>query len=241
MVMLRKSARALPEWSRKILAFRRALKLTQGELGPCPKTSAILRATVFVLFLLAVFFTPAFCGLAAAQVEQGRGPDSGLTVHVLDVRGGPLPIEALVTLTSFSGSGSQVQATNRGSDADFTHISPGVYTVQVTAAGYQTARQDVSISKGGTAEAFISISPAGQSTDAKPYPGVPLLTGKARKELDAAMQLLEAHQVTQAALHVANALKSAPAHPDVLYVAGLCAVGQKDWAAAQNYESAVGI
>jgi hypothetical protein len=31
--MLRKSASALPEWSRKILAFRHILKLTQGELG----------------------------------------------------------------------------------------------------------------------------------------------------------------------------------------------------------------
>ena len=31
--MVRKSTNGLPEWSRKILAFRQALKLTQGELG----------------------------------------------------------------------------------------------------------------------------------------------------------------------------------------------------------------
>jgi transcriptional regulator with XRE-family HTH domain len=31
----------LPEWSRKILAFRHALKLTQGELGKRLKTSAM--------------------------------------------------------------------------------------------------------------------------------------------------------------------------------------------------------
>jgi len=39
--MLRKSASAVPEWSRKILAFRQALKLTQGELGKRLKTSAM--------------------------------------------------------------------------------------------------------------------------------------------------------------------------------------------------------
>src|SRR6201993_3588949 len=39
--MLRKSANPLPEWSRKILAFRQTLKLTQGELGKRLKTSAM--------------------------------------------------------------------------------------------------------------------------------------------------------------------------------------------------------
>jgi phage repressor protein C with HTH and peptisase S24 domain len=39
--MLRKSTRAVPEWSRQILAFRRSLKLTQGELGKRLKTSAM--------------------------------------------------------------------------------------------------------------------------------------------------------------------------------------------------------
>jgi transcriptional regulator with XRE-family HTH domain len=39
--MLRKSTNALPEWSRKILAFRQTLKLTQGELGKRLKTSAM--------------------------------------------------------------------------------------------------------------------------------------------------------------------------------------------------------
>ena len=39
--MVRKSNQTLPEWSRKILAFRQALKLTQGELGKRLKTSAM--------------------------------------------------------------------------------------------------------------------------------------------------------------------------------------------------------
>ena len=39
--MLRKSNRAVPDWSRKILAFRQALKLTQGELGKRLRTSAM--------------------------------------------------------------------------------------------------------------------------------------------------------------------------------------------------------
>jgi transcriptional regulator with XRE-family HTH domain len=39
--MFRKSAKTLPEWSRKILAFREALNLTQGDLGKRLKTSAM--------------------------------------------------------------------------------------------------------------------------------------------------------------------------------------------------------
>ena len=39
--MLRKSNRAVPDWSRKILGFRQALKLTQGELGKRLRTSAM--------------------------------------------------------------------------------------------------------------------------------------------------------------------------------------------------------
>ena len=39
--MLRKSDRAVPDWSYKILGFRKALKLTQGELGRRLKTSAM--------------------------------------------------------------------------------------------------------------------------------------------------------------------------------------------------------
>lgn len=39
--MVRKSSSAVPEWSRKIAAFRQALKLTQGELGKRLRTSTM--------------------------------------------------------------------------------------------------------------------------------------------------------------------------------------------------------
>ena len=40
--MLRKSIHLVPEWSRKILSFRQALKLSQGELGKRLGTSAMV-------------------------------------------------------------------------------------------------------------------------------------------------------------------------------------------------------
>ena len=39
--MVRRSIRAVPEWSRRILTFRQTLKLTQGELGKRLNTSAM--------------------------------------------------------------------------------------------------------------------------------------------------------------------------------------------------------
>jgi Flp pilus assembly protein TadD len=202
----------------------------------------LVRATVFSLAVLAVFLSPPLCGRAAAPVEQMRALDSGLTVHVQEASGEPILVEAVVTLTSSEGSGIQTEVTHQGGVADFTRISPGDYTIQVTAPGYRTARDDVNVSKGGTTETFISLNPAGQSAGAKPYPGVPLLAGKARKELEAAIESLQANHAAEASAHIANALRRAPAHPDVQYVAGLCALAQRNSAAAQKYyETAIGI
>ncbi len=137
----------------------------------------------------------------------------------------------------------QTSTTAAGGIANFTGMPPGSYTIKVSAAGYQPAQDTVDIELGrGLVESFITMTRANDSTGAKTAPGVPLLTGDARKELDAAMKSLQSNDVADASAHIAIALKSAPAHPDVQYIAGLCALAQRDTASAQKYyETAIGI
>lgn len=182
-----------------------------------------------------------FVAFSSRDPCQAQIPDAGLRIHVRDVAGGPLPVEALVTISSVSGAGSLTQPASHGGDAVFDHIIGGEYSIHVDAAGYQTGQADIAVAHGEIAETFISLRPVAAAPWAS-APGVPLLTGKARKELDAAIQSLKANQLTEAATHVASALKKAPAHPDVQYVAGLCAEAQKNLAAAQQYfQAAIGI
>jgi tetratricopeptide (TPR) repeat protein len=201
------------------------------------------RGIIFLLLLCSGLFYFANPRSTRAQSSQGMTHEvSGLTVHVQEAGGGPLLEQAVVTLTSSSVSWIQTEVTHQEGLAEFARVPEGDYTISVSAAGYQTARDDVNVFGHGRTETFISLNAAGSSTGAKTYPGVPLLAGKARKELDAALKALQANQVTEAKAHITNALKSAPGHPDVQYVAGLCALVQKNSAAAQKYyETAIGL
>jgi cytochrome c-type biogenesis protein CcmH/NrfG len=198
------------------------------------------RATVVSLSSIVFLFSSLFCNPASAQSGANK---NGLSVHVQEASGGPLSESAIVAISSAGAGYMQTSTTAAGGIANFTGMPPGSYTIKVSAAGYQPAQDTVDIELGrGLVESFITMTRANDSTGAKTAPGVPLLTGDARKELDAAMKSLQSNDVADASAHIAIALKSAPAHPDVQYIAGLCALAQRDTASAQKYyETAIGI
>lgn len=177
---------------------------------------------------------------------QGRGsfnPETSvLVVHVQDSFGGPITTEAVVKLTSSTVTWMLTATTRNDGIASFQNIPAGDYDVEIAAPGYAISHETVTVSGRGESQAFISVRHSGESAGQKPYPGMPLLTGKAKKDLDAAVKALQDNQVADAAAHIASALKEAPAHPDVQYVAALVALAQKNPAAAQKYyESAISI
>jgi tetratricopeptide (TPR) repeat protein len=177
---------------------------------------------------------------APAQMPTNTSSDSGVVVHVQEATGGPIESEAVVKLNGTSWI--QTTATQQQGIATFNRIPAGDYQIEVSAPGYETAQDHVNVFGHGTTEAFIALRHTGESVGQKAYPGMPLLIGKAKKELDAAVKALQDNHLSDAASHINAALKSAPAHPDVQYVAGLIAVAQKDNVAAQKYYlAAIGI
>lgn len=202
------------------------------------------RASKFALVLssgVALLFAPL---LAEAQSRHsgGLGPDTSiLVVHVQDSYGGLIATEAIVKLTS-STVAWDLTATSHDGIATFRNIPTGDYEVEIAAPGYSVTRDEVSVTGIGETQAFVTISGTGEDTAKKPHPGVPILTGKARKDLDAAVKALQENQLADASEHINSALKEAPAHPDIQYVAALIALAQKNPAAAQKYyEAAINI
>ncbi|HET9402325.1 MAG TPA: tetratricopeptide repeat protein, partial [Candidatus Acidoferrales bacterium] len=95
----------------------------------------------------------------------------------------------------------------------------------------------------GTNDQFIELHRHSDAADAKrSRPPVPLLTGKTREEIDAAVEALRADDAAKAAPHIDFALKHAPADPNVQYYAGVYSQRIKDLPAAkQHFETAIAI
>lgn len=205
---------------------------------------SIVRARKVALASCCALALFTFCATkTGAQVfNSPPGDVSTLVVHVQEETGGPLTIQAVVKLTSAAVSWIQSSVTHQEGIATFSRIPPGDYDLEVAAPGYDLARDQVSIIGRGQTDTFIGVHRQGETVGQKAYPGMPLLTGKAKKELDDSVKALQAGQISDAAAHVNAALRAAPAHPDVQYMAALVAIAQKDRVAAQKYfETAIGI
>ena len=119
----------------------------------------------------------------------------------------------------------------------------GEYIVEVSAPGYETHREKLTVlGMFTTANAFISLHPFDGSEDnmAIEQPGAARATGSARTELDFAIDDIMGGKIPHAAPHIKNALKRAPDNPDVHFVAGYYAEHTKNLAGArEEYEKAV--
>src|SRR5205807_2347976 len=65
-------------------------------------------------------------------------------------------------------------------------------------------------------------------------PGRPLLAPKAREALDKGLQALSANKLAEDEKFVDEAVKLAPAHPDVLFVQGVLYLNLRKWTRAQS-------
>jgi thioredoxin-like negative regulator of GroEL len=188
-------------------------------------------------------------GAAPPVVAQNNGSAIGdysaVIVHVQEMSGGPLTLPALVILTSLDIPGGYQSSTGAGSIAQFNGVPGGDYTIKVSAAGYKSASEDVTVfGSNGIVNSFIVLKPdngPGSEASVGP-PGIPLLVGKSRKELDLALAALRTNNPTGASSHIAYVLKHAPGNPDVQYIAALYCFAVKDGAGARAHlDEAIGI
>jgi tetratricopeptide (TPR) repeat protein len=152
-----------------------------------------------------------------------------------------LEVSAEVRLFSVYTPGGLFQSVGVGGSTTFNSME-GSYKVEVRAAGYQTANEDVSVFGGGATHCYITMRREGDSSPQKASskPRMPEVPGKSRKELDLAFAALRDNKNDEANKHVDYALKHTKDNPEVQYVAALCALATNDLPRARQYlESAV--
>ena len=110
----------------------------------------------------------------------------------------------------------------------------GDYTVTVEAAGYKNGQKDVSLSIAVKEDVQIVLQRDLASNETAGVPGKPLLAPKAKEALDKGSQAMREDKLDEAQKYLNEAMKLAPANPDVLYIQGVLYLRKSDWVHAQT-------
>jgi Flp pilus assembly protein TadD len=182
---------------------------------------------------------------SAAQAQGSPRNTLGPTVqiHVDDVNGRPFYGQAEVSLAANGGNGEFKSETHGAGTATFRNVTPADYSLEVTAEGYETARDRVLVNGGNSyINLHVTLRESNDPTGAKHAPQAPVLAGRSKKELDQAVAALRKGKIEDAMHHLEYPLEHANGDPTVQYVAGVCAEGTKDYTAArQHFETAVSV
>ncbi|HKT46143.1 MAG TPA: tetratricopeptide repeat protein [Candidatus Acidoferrales bacterium] len=166
-----------------------------------------------------------------------------VVVSVRGVNGTPLDVPAFVKLFSNSMTFNMTSPTRDGASASFPNVPPGDYNVEVTAPGYKTAAERVSVfGGGGSTPVFVYISTDAEAAAGSKAPSGTVMSPKLLMEIDKGLQAMRRQLFEEALEHFTKAEKLAPANPDVLYFSGAAqgALRHPDLARSQ-YEKALAI
>ncbi|HEU5411929.1 MAG TPA: tetratricopeptide repeat protein [Candidatus Acidoferrales bacterium] len=120
----------------------------------------------------------------------------------------------------------------------FSGLATGMsYEVEVTADGYQVARQTVLIPDidGGSASVMIFLRPRDSRLDFHPPGGHFLLAPRAQKEVEKGLKDINAGKFPSAQKHFQKALEMAPGNPYVNYLMGMSYLLAKQLTSARPY------
>jgi tetratricopeptide (TPR) repeat protein len=199
---------------------------------------------VFELLLLCL--TLPVRGLEAAQRTGTQAPSlsagARLTVYVRDENGATFGGLASVALQHLSNQNLATGST-MGGRAIFDELGPGEYTAVVTAPGYLTASEHVSITLPQQQEqVFVTLKRDNDSMMTSAPTGPPVLSPKLQKELGKAVEALHANNLDAAQKHLDTAYRLGPANPEVNYIRGVLADRQGNIASAQaSWEKTVSL
>ena len=202
------------------------------DVGDRQRVPRVMVRAVFFALSISVFILP----LAAQDVERQErellGAGSVITVKIHDASGGTLSSDAVVKL--FRGVYPSGQRETSSGVAEFVVTNLGEFTVVVSAPGYAESQKDVTVNITGRAQVDVYLrrnSPAGTVEN---VPGRPVLTPKAKEDLNKGLHALKADKLHEAEKYIAEALRLAPANPDVLYLQGVLELRKRDWQQAQT-------
>jgi tetratricopeptide (TPR) repeat protein len=110
----------------------------------------------------------------------------------------------------------------------------GSYTVMVEAAGYKAAQKDVNLTVAMKVEVDVNLQRESSSNFSAGVPSKPELAPKAKEALMKGLHAITENKLDEADKDIAEAMKLAPGHPDVLFGQGLLFLSRKDWPQAQS-------
>jgi Tfp pilus assembly protein PilF len=194
------------------------------------------RRMVRFLFLILPCLTfsplPLYSQDSGSEGTLLRGDKAEISVTVHDGSGEAISAPANVKIFKEGMPTEQKEASH--GRAFFILHSLGDYTVVVEANGYKPAQKDVSVPVGVKAEVDIYLQRIPSPNESAGVPGKPVLAPKAKEALDKSLQALGANKLADAEKYVAEAMKLAPGHPDVLFVQGVVFLSQRSWPQAQS-------
>jgi Tfp pilus assembly protein PilF len=117
--------------------------------------------------------------------------------------------------------------------AFFGSLPFGDYTLVVEATGYKSTQKDVNLSVAMRYEVDANLQLDAAPNGLAGAPAKPLLAPKAKEALDKSLKALSANKLSEAEKYIAEAVKLAPFHPDVLYVQGVLFLDKRNWVQAQ--------
>ncbi len=142
-------------------------------------------------------------------------------VSVREPSGMPLAGSAIVKLYSPRGA-FLTAATQDGSTATFSKIMSGEYDVEVTASGYQTAKEHASVyASGASCTVYVYLHPESETAAANAPPGATTMTPRMQAEIDKGLDKMRKHQYDTARAQFEKAAKLAPGNPDIQYLLGM--------------------
>ena len=179
------------------------------------------------------------CLLSASAICQdsdegtnSRGSRAEIAVTVRDRSRQVITVPAVVKLYK-NGALEDQRSTSEG-HAFFIARGLGEYTVAVEAPGYKGAQQEVSIAGATQYLEDMYLEREATSEEGKGAPGRTVLAPKARQALEKGAQALKAGKLGEAHTWIGEAMKLAPANPDVLYLQAMLYMNQSNWEQAQT-------
>ncbi len=198
---------------------------------------------VCVLFL----FAPALCaqrpsgGTPSQGAGRGAGPSltSGgetpvdVNVSVREPSGMPLAGYAIVKLSS-QGGVHLTASTQDNSTATFPRMGAGEYELEVSALGYKTGSEHVSVFSGGSVcTVYIYLHSESENPLANAAPSGSVMTPRLQAEIDKGLDKMRRHQYDAARAQFEKASKMAPGNPDIQYLLGMLEYTQEHFDAAR--------
>src|SRR5271154_6622003 len=204
--------------------------------------SALL--TVHVLFLFAPTVRAQRPSGGAPTQGAGRGagpslPSGGeipvdVNVSVREPSGMPLAGYAIVKLNS-QGGVHLTASTQDNSTATFPRMGAGEYDVEVSALGYKTGTEHVSVFSGGSVcTVYIYLHTESESASVNGPPSGSVMTPRLQAEIDKGLDKMRRHQYDAARAQFEKAAKMAPGNPDIQYLMGMLEYTQEHFDAART-------